>query len=138
MARLKLTFDCTLENVRLAGTAVKAICSITGADTLVCSQLELGLVEALNNVIIHACDQKADQQVEIDLTLNDDGIELMLTDRGKSASRSLFDTSDAEISCPPPLAEGGRGLYLIQTLMDEVAYTSQDGVNRLYMCKRRA
>jgi serine/threonine-protein kinase RsbW len=31
---------------------------------------------------------------------------------------------------------GGLGVYLIRTLMDEVTYRSEDGVNTLTMIKR--
>jgi anti-sigma regulatory factor (Ser/Thr protein kinase) len=42
-----------------------------------------------------------------------------------------------DASLPPDgdLSEGGRGLFLIKSLMSEVSYQTQDAVNRLRLSK---
>lgn len=82
--------------------------------------IELALREALANAIVHGC--KADPAKKIECTVTGDknrGILIVVRDPGPG-----FDTS----TLPSPTegqnlhADHGRGVYLINKLMDEVKY----------------
>lgn len=95
--------------------------------------LELAFVEAANNVIQHGA-IAAGGCVEIALVFDAAGATLTLRDHGRPMPPEALDSA-AEPS--DALAESSRGLWLIQTLMDDVSYSSVSGVNELVLFRRR-
>jgi anti-sigma regulatory factor (Ser/Thr protein kinase) len=95
--------------------------------------VELALQEALANAIRHGCKGDSSRQVQCMIHLHDDGeILVVVRDPG-----SGFDTA----SVPNPLAgenllkSSGRGVFLINQLMDEVAF--KDGGREVQMRKKQ-
>lgn len=97
-------------------------------------EVELALREALANAIVHGC--KEDRSSEIEVLLACDktrGMLVIIRDPGPG-----FDPN----SIPSPVqgeniySSGGRGVYLINQLMDEVHY--QKGGTEIHMIKRPA
>jgi anti-sigma regulatory factor (Ser/Thr protein kinase) len=97
-------------------------------------RVELALQEALANAIRHGCANDPDKQLQCMVTMDDSNeIVIVVRDPG-----SGFDPA----RIPSPLAEenllkpSGRGIFLINELMDEVEFT--DGGRALQMRKRQA
>jgi anti-sigma regulatory factor (Ser/Thr protein kinase) len=97
-------------------------------------RVELALQEALANAIRHGCCGDATQQLQCVVTMDDsDEIVIVVRDPGPG-----FDPG----AVPNPLAEenllksSGRGIFLINELMDEVAFA--DGGREVQMRKRQA
>jgi len=95
-------------------------------------QVELALQEALANAIRHGCRGDASRKVQCVVNCNTDGeVLIVVRDPG-----SGFDAT----TVPNPLAvenvlkSSGRGIFLINQLMDEVAF--EDGGRELRMRKR--
>ncbi len=95
--------------------------------------VELALQEALANAIRHGCKGDSSRQVQCMIHLHDDGeILVVVRDPG-----SGFDTA----SVPNPLTvenllkSSGRGVFLINQLMDEVAF--KDGGREVQMRKKQ-
>jgi serine/threonine-protein kinase RsbW len=73
--------------------------------------------EAFTNAVEHSCAHDARQTVTIEMWEHAGGVRVRITDTGAG-----FDhLPDASLPADP-LAEGGRGLYLIQTLAQQVTY----------------
>lgn len=94
--------------------------------------VETALREALANAIIHGCKQDPSKEVQCSVYCDEKcGILIVVRDPGPG-----FDPS----SLPNPahgqqiFAEHGRGVYLINQLMDDVEY--QQGGTEIYMRKR--
>ena len=107
-----------------------------GLDAEFCFELEIAVVEAVNNAIIHACVDDPNQQLDLEIDCQPDTITISLRDKGES-----FDYFPEPL-CPvsenttvEDLPEGGFGLYLIHQVMDEVDYCSHMGINTLTMKK---
>ena len=105
-------------------------------DAEFCFELEIAVVEAVNNAIIHAYADDPSQQLDLEIACQDDAITITLCDQG-----SCFDCFP-EPSCPvtdnsaiEDLPESGFGLYLIHQVMDRVDYSSEHGTNTLTMKK---
>ncbi|WP_175453395.1 ATP-binding protein [Paracoccus tibetensis] len=95
--------------------------------------LELAFVEAANNVIQHG-GITAGEWLDIALRSDGAGVTLELQDQGHPIPAHVLD----EASEPgDAFAESSRGLWLIQTLMDKVTYTSTSGINKLVLFRRR-
>ncbi|MDQ0163486.1 anti-sigma B factor RsbW [Aeribacillus alveayuensis] len=96
--------------------------------------LKIAASEALTNAVKHAYQQDGHGEIIIGFGIWDDRLEVMVTDNGKS-----FDFQKLKEKLGPyspsvsidDLHEGGLGLFLIETLMDEVKVQVHSGVTVL-------
>ncbi|BDZ44822.1 ATP-binding protein [Naasia aerilata] len=93
---------------------------------------ETALIELTSNVMRHA-DAGAGVLCRLDLTVSADSLEATLTDSGQPGDVRL---GAAEL--PDELAESGRGLPLINALVDVVEYGRGDDHNRWYIARKLA
>jgi serine phosphatase RsbU (regulator of sigma subunit)/anti-sigma regulatory factor (Ser/Thr protein kinase) len=126
----RLTLPCDLAAVRGAALAARNFLAEEGIaedDLIAC---ELALVEGCNNAILYAPLRSRDSPVEIQISIQEERLELQIIDHTQG-----FDWQEAQL--PTPEAEHGRGLFIIQSLMDEVVYLRSRDENRLVMRKCR-
>lgn len=133
---IRIVLDSRLENVVLAGRAVASLAAWAGLPEPDASKIELCVVEAANNAIRHSYGLRGDATVEVSLSLAAGRLEIVVGDQGTPMPGGLprepfgFDPDDIA-----SLPEGGMGLYIIRTVMDELRYESAGGRNRLVMSK---
>jgi serine/threonine-protein kinase RsbW len=132
---IKLIIESRLENVGLIGGAVRGIAQTLSLDKITSYHLELCVVEAVNNATKHAYHSEAGNWVEVDIVRQKDRLTFKVCDRGDSmksmeAVPLKFDPSNVET-----LPEGGMGIFILNSLMDEIAYESVNGRNILTMIK---
>jgi serine/threonine-protein kinase RsbW len=114
---LDITSD--LENVRRARRWVSDRLETAGYPGEMVADILLAVGEALTNIVRHAYGGRPGQPIHLRLTLGPDAVEIAL---GDESPRS-FDARAVSAPRPEDLAEGGYGLHLIHTLMDDVRYT---------------
>ena len=101
-----------------------------GVSEEVIFDVHVGFEEALRNAMIHGNKRDPDKRVTIETRVTDDAVIICVEDEGGG-----FDPK----SLPDPtlnenlLKEGGRGVYLIEHLMDEMKY--EKGGRKLIMKK---
>jgi serine/threonine-protein kinase RsbW len=136
---ISLNIESRLENIGLIGDAVRGICDSLFADEKTCYGFELCVVEAVTNSIKHAYDMATDHIVEVLISIFNDRIEFQICDTGKSmdfTDRLLHPGAlDFDPEKRPTIPEGGMGLYIIGSTMDEVHYESNYGKNILTLVK---
>lgn len=99
--------------------------------------LKIATGEAVTNVVHHAYNENEDGELVIGCALFEHKIEIMVADYGNS-----FDFEEIKSKIGPykedenvaMLREGGLGLYLMDTLMDEVKLNNEGGVT-VFMTK---
>ena len=89
------------------------------------------LDEAFMNVVMHAFDEPAGQQVQLFVTLPAGALVLRLEDHGRPFNASSSGLSSPADPSTGPL--GGRGLVLIQQLAQQVERERIGPINRLTM-----
>jgi serine/threonine-protein kinase RsbW len=89
------------------------------------------LTEALVNAIKHANIVDPDKEVQIRINVSDKELVIRVYDNGQGFDLDLVPGT----SCPDPLNEKGRGIYIIRSLMDSVVYKKTNGGNVLEMKK---
>ena len=139
--QIKLTIDSHLQNVFLIGLAVNKICSHLGFSELDSYQLELCVVEAVNNVIIHAYKKEAGHEVKVTFRLHPDKLIIDVCDAGKPMEHDLLEKKNLSFLEFDPedlgsIPEGGMGLVIIKEIMDSTGYKTEDGNNHLTMTKK--
>jgi len=131
-----LQVPSSTENLAMIRQFLDGIGKQAGIDEDEVAKIVLAVDEACSNVIEHAYQRDATQEVAITVRFDDDALSVTISDTGRG-----FDPSTAE---PKELEEliaerkkGGLGLRLIRTLMDEVHYDMEPGQrNEIQMVKR--
>jgi serine/threonine-protein kinase RsbW len=128
-----LTIPSDSRLLSLARAFIEAACQAAGFDRASSEAVSLATHEAVGNIIRHAHHGRPEASLQIQCFLSDDGIEVCLLDEGEP-----FDLEAVPCLDPGELRVGGRGVFLMRKLMDEV--TSQprgERGNTLRMVKRR-
>lgn len=140
MRKITLTIDSKLDNVALIGTAIQGLCTLTPLTATAIDDVQLCVVESVNNAIEHSYANQMNYLVEVTVSLFPDYLMIEIADTGEAMDASLlkFVTSPDITRLPPlrKLPEGGWGLYIIKSRMDEVTYYSHKGLNILRLVKR--
>ncbi|OQW93319.1 MAG: hypothetical protein BWK79_11770 [Beggiatoa sp. IS2] len=135
MRKVTLIIQSKLDNVALVGTAIQGLCVLTPLSLPAIDDVQLCVVESVNNVIEHSYANQENDLVEIVVNLYSDGLVIEIKDTGVAMDTSLlkFVTSP---DITRKLPEGGWGLYIIKSRMDEVTYQTCDQTNILRLVKR--
>ncbi|MGB7873372.1 MAG: ATP-binding protein [Anaerolineales bacterium] len=132
----KVTFDADFDNLDEIREFVGEAASQVGFSDKEIYSIQLAADEASSNIIEHAYAGMQNGKLEIDCTIFEGGLKIVMRDQGKSFSPS----SVPEPNVKADLSErkiGGLGMYLMRKLMDEVTYESSDRTgNTLTMIKR--
>jgi serine/threonine-protein kinase RsbW len=112
---------------------VEAVCQAYKLDRTVTHALVIVAGEAITNIVRHAHQNRSDAQMEMHLRIMADAVEMVFQDEG-----APFDLSSVPSLPPGELRVGGRGIYLMRALMDELTSQPSENGNVLRMVKRCA
>jgi len=128
---IELHLTSNPEMLRVLRAAVQQMCGLAGFAKVDCSKITLAVDEACTNVIKHAYKNRAGLPILVLLKISETHLEVTVQDYGEPAK--------IESIKPRPLEEirpGGLGVYIIRSVMDEVAYSHLPDIgNRLVMTK---
>ncbi|MBJ6799301.1 ATP-binding protein [Geomonas propionica] len=103
----------------------------SGDKEVLAYHLNLVLTEAMVNAIKHAGPKEPEKLVRIVITLHHDDLTIRVYDDGQG-----FDINTIPAPNFEELEDRGRGIFLIRTLMDSVAYRKNCKENMLEMKKK--
>ena len=128
-----LTIASDLRLLPLARAFVEGVCRAAGFDDRTTHAIVLAADEATNNAMRHAHRDRPDAPVRIQCFLLPDALEIRLQDEGDP-----FDLAAVPDLDPAELRVGGRGVFLMRTIMDELSCEpAGERGNVLRMLKRR-
>ncbi len=104
---------------------------LKGLDAQSAREVVLAVDEASANVIKHSYQGEYEQRLTVSALHSEDGIEVEIQDNGDP-----FNPISQPIPPPDELRAGGRGMFLMQTVMDEIEYERREGKNCVRMRKR--
>ncbi|PVZ85418.1 ATP-binding protein [Serratia sp. S1B] len=136
-----LCLPASLESLAKLSNALYEFVAPFSLDPALVYQVDLASCEAFTNIVKHAVNYDDHQQVAI--TLANDGRRLILTfsDSGTPIPDSILQrwvtspTLSPDPLDPSSWPEGGMGLILIQSVMDDVSYQTVHGHNLLTLMK---
>jgi serine/threonine-protein kinase RsbW len=111
-----LTIPTDLRLLALARAFVEAVCQVAGLNDADTHAVVLATDEATNNVMRHAHRDQPDASLQIQCFIRADRVEIRLLDEGEP-----FDLSAVPSLNPAELRIGGRGVFLMRRLMDELS-----------------
>lgn len=127
-----LTSPSDLAILPIVRALVEAAGRQAGLDKDTCYEAIVAANEACSNVIRHAHNGQRRLRVTVVCRVLDDGLEVVMRDEGPP-----FDFAAVPDMDPTEIRAGGRGVYLIRHLMDDVSSTRRSGGgNEIRMLKR--
>ncbi|MGI9274389.1 MAG: ATP-binding protein [Endozoicomonas sp.] len=136
---IKLEIDSQLPHTAMVAMAVRGLCAMTTLSPVEINRLELCLVEIVNNAIEHAYGNESGHSVEVSVGLSKKEVVITVSDQGQRMPEDILsDREEPEMDPDHPETWlcSGRGLHIVNKLMDEVRYKSADGKNSLFMTKK--
>ena len=82
----------------------------------------VGLTEALSNAMLYGNEQDPDKRVRVEVTVGEEAITAQVTDQGNGFDPSRVPDPTAPENVTKP---GGRGLFLMRELLDEVRFNEE-------------
>ncbi len=138
MGKLDLVIDSCFEDINLVGLCIRTLASKL-FDKDQCDQIEICVVEVVTNCIKHSYKGMGGQKVYVSYQAYDDRLVIDIADSGIAINRELVEKEsknfDIDKSDIDNLPEGGMGLKIIKTWMDEVHYKTVDNLNHCILVK---
>ncbi len=116
--------------LRLARSVVQDFCVAVDIADRQTQSIVTAVDEALSNVMKHAYGGDHSRFVSLSCGVHDKELEFEIRDQGFP-----FNPLDRDVPPPNELRSGGRGLYLIRTIMDRVEYRRDGGSNCIRLSK---
>jgi serine/threonine-protein kinase RsbW len=141
LPQMSVIVNSRLDCVATAGILARTFCECAGVCPLESTKIEVCIVEAINNCIIHAYNLLPDNVVELRISNSSSALIFEIYDRGNGMDPGqlrVFSRDPHDLDSNTGLKdmpENGRGLYIIQSLMDAVEYSSLNNNNCLTMTK---
>jgi serine/threonine-protein kinase RsbW len=127
-----LVIPSDLRLLPLARTFIETVCQSVGCDRSFAEAILLATNEAVQNAIRHAHRDRREAVVQIQCFPGLDGIEVVVLDEGEP-----FDLAAVPSLDPAEIRIGGRGVFLMRKVMDELSCQPRPcRGNRLSMVKR--
>ena len=121
---ITLKIASSAEYVSLLGEALNALCLYASGSEPCANAVQLAAVEALNNVILHAYKNQADNDIIVNWHQEDRRLLIEIIDFGLSIS------SLPTAILPAHDAESGRGWWIINSCVDEYFYKVVECIER--------
>jgi serine/threonine-protein kinase RsbW len=127
-----LSIPSDLRLLTLARAFVEGVCQAAGYDARTTNAVVMATDEAVNNIMRHAHRGHPEATIQIQCFLHADSVEVRLLDEG-----APFDLAAVPYLDPAEPRVGGRGVFLMRALMDELSCQPRgEHGNTLRMVKR--
>ena len=122
MKSLKLKIPSLIDNIRIVESFIEHAREEYNFDDDIYGNIIIAITESVNNAIIHGNKNDKSKNVHISLTMNDSNLLFIVEDEGLGFNyKTLPDpTAPENIS-----VLGGRGIFLIKHLADEVNFSDK-------------
>lgn len=131
---IEMKFPSKAEYVGVIRMSISGIANRMGFSYEAIEDLKVAISEAVTNVVNHAYDKMDHGDLTIGFAVYKNKLEVMVSDSGESFKldevKSRIGPMSAREDMKPvsQIREGGFGLFLINTLMDEVEINNEYGV----------
>ncbi len=135
MNKAVLEFSSRAENVAFARVAVAAFASQLDFTLSDLEEIKVAVSEAVTNAIVHGYGNKPENMVRLELTIQEEYLEIKVIDRGKGIDDVAKALEPAYSTDPERM---GLGFSFMQSFMDRFAVDSQPGRGTRVIMSRKA
>ena len=126
MINKKIVIKSTYTEIRIADEGLRSILLEAKFSDELVSGCELALHELLINLVDHAFGGDPDGSIIIEMSVDENVLNIQTFDRGKPA---ILDFDAISMPDPAGLSVGGYGMAIIQMLVDKLDYQRSDDQN---------
>lgn len=119
---IRLSIPNKPEYVSVVRLTVAAIASRIGFDIEKIEDIKVAVAEACTNAITHGCERSGKGEYDISFVLTGEKITISVHDKGEGCQLESIEEPDLN-----KLNEGGLGIFIIKSLMDDVEIISEKG-----------
>ena len=134
---LELSLVNDLEEIAAAAAKIDAFCEARGLPPQIAYAVNLSVDEVLTNTISYGYDDDGEHRIGLSLRLEGDTLVVVLVDDGRPFDSSMERQPDLEAALEER-SVGGLGLFLVQQMMDDVAYRRTGERNVITLTKHTA
>lgn len=122
MKSIKISIPSLIENIKIIESFIDNARERFSINEDIYGNIMISVTECVTNAIVHGNRMDRDKVVNMELHLDDDQIKFVIVDQGKG-----FDYDHlADPTAPENLEKsGGRGIYIIKHLCDDVKFEDQ-------------
>jgi len=132
--KISLTLPSKLWSASIVRHVARDFLIFSGkADYIMIDDMEVAIGEAITNVVNHTYQRDETQIISVYMKIEDGFFEVGIRDFGP---KNMIDFEN--YSPPPPTSESGRGVVLINSLVDEVKYKETCRGNLLVLRRKIA
>ncbi|EIT87431.1 serine-protein kinase RsbW [Fictibacillus macauensis ZFHKF-1] len=126
---IELTLPAKADYVGVVRLTISGVANRMGFSFDEIEDIKIAVSEACTNAVNHAYKGAEEGQIRIGCGVYDNRLEIMVVDRGKSFDYdTLNQLGPVNGKSIDQLNEGGLGLFLIESLMDKVEISGDEGV----------
>jgi serine/threonine-protein kinase RsbW len=137
--QIRMSIASSLDQVWQVRVAIAAILREMDIADLDCLHVQLAVAEAINNIIEHGYGESSEGRVDIAAATDDGKLRIEITDDARPLPleylEELLKKPLAEPSDTGPLLSSGRGIPIMRSTMDSVAFRRAGNRNQLVLCK---
>ncbi|WLD93669.1 anti-sigma B factor RsbW [Alkalihalobacillus sp. AL-G] len=127
---IEMTIPAKADYVGVARLTVSGIANRMGYTFDEIEDIKIAVSEAITNAVNHAYGEEVEGYIQLTYGIFDDKLEITVRDTGKSfnveeATKAMGPVNNKAID---QISEGGLGLFLIESLMDQVQINEKAGV----------
>ena len=134
---LELSLVNDLKEIGDAASRIDTFCEEHGLTPQIAYAVNLSIDEILTNTISYGYDDEEEHRIGLTLHLQGDSLVVEIVDDGRAFDSSLEREANIEATLEER-AIGGLGLFLVQQMMDDVAYQRRDDFNVITLRKTTA
>lgn len=124
--RVKIEFESRSKNEGFARVAVAAFVAQLDPTVEELTDVKTAVSEAVTNSIIHGYEGKNDGIVEIEATIIENSVKIIITDHGKGIE-DIAKAVEPLYTSRPDLERSGMGFTVMETFMDSMEVESEKG-----------
>ena len=126
MKPIAILISSRYQDIRVVDETLRSMLTTANFPESIIGACELSIHELLTNLVDHAYKGNPNGQITVHLEINPSGIIMETRDFGKPAD---LDLSNVSMPDPFELAEGGYGLAIIKSQVDDLQYRTENGQN---------
>ena len=134
---LELSLVNDLREIGAAAAKIDAFCEAQGISPQIAFAVNLSIDEILTNTISYGYDDDAEHRIDLTFRVDGETLAVVIVDDGRPFDSSTEREPDVDASLEER-ALGGLGLFLVQQMMDDVAYRRTDDRNVITLRKSTA
>lgn len=119
MNSIKISIPSIIDNIKIVESFIDNAREKYAINDDIYGNIMISVTECVTNAIVHGNRLDGSKKVNLELHLNDEEIQFIITDEGKGFDYAHLDDPTA----PENLEKtGGRGIYIMKHLSDEVKF----------------